>query len=61
MNPQILLNNILKNNQLLQNPMFNNAMQMFQRNDEKGLQELAEKIAKEKGTNITDIRTRLGI
>ena len=61
MNPQILLNNILKNNQLLQNPMFNNAMQMFQKNDEKGLQELAEKIAKEKGTNITDIRTRLGI
>jgi len=61
MNPQIMLNKILNNNQFMNNPMFANAMNMYKQNDIKGLQELAQKIAKEKGTDINKIRSQIGL
>lgn len=56
-----LVNKLLSNNQVLQNPMVINAVNLAKNNDTQGLKKLAENIAKEKGTDIKTIRSQLGI
>lgn len=60
-NYQVILQKMLSNNQILQNPMIQNALQMSKNNDISGLQKLAENIASSKGTNVDTIRKQLGI
>lgn len=61
MNAQAMLNRMLSNNQVLSNPIIQNAMSMARNNNINGLQQLAQNIAKEKGTTIDSIRKQLGI
>lgn len=59
-NPMNFLQQIMNNRMAQQNPMMKNAMDMYQRNDENGLRQLAENLCKERGTSIDEVRKRLG-
>ena len=61
MNPNQILQKLLSNNQVLNNPMVLNAVNMYKSNDVNGLQNLANNIAKSKGTTVEDIRKQIGI
>lgn len=55
-NPQAMLQKMMGNSQIAQNPMAINAMEMFQSGNIDGLKSLAENLAKEKGTTVDDVR-----
>lgn len=55
MNNQFILNQILRNPQIQNNPMAKNAIEMYQRGDLKGLNEMANNIAREKGVDLNEI------
>ena len=55
MNNQFILNQILRNPQIQNNPMAKNAIEMYQRGDLKGLNEMASNIASEKGVDLNEI------
>ena len=59
-NPQQFVENMMNNSQAMQNPMMKNAMVMFKNGDVKGLQQLTENVAKQKGTTIDEMRKKLG-
>lgn len=56
MNPQAMLQKMIGNSQIAQNPMAMNAMEMFQSGNIDGVKSLAENLAKEKGTTVDDVR-----
>ena len=64
-NPQEFLQQAMNNSQLMQNPISRNALEMYQKGDKQGLNELAENLCKEKGINRQDfekkIRSQFGI
>ena len=60
-NPQQFVQNMMQNNQVMQNPMMKNGFDMFQKGDSQGLQQLAENIARQKGTTLDEVRKQLGI
>jgi hypothetical protein len=45
----------MNNNQVNQNPMARNALEMFQKGDSKGLEELARNLCTEKGVKPEDV------
>ena len=53
-NPQMFLQNAMQNNQLMQNPIFKNTVDMMQKGDNKGLEEMARNLCAEKGINPDD-------
>ena len=60
-NPQAFIQNAMQNAPLMQNPAMKNAMEMYQRGDIQGLQNLANNVAKQQGTTVDNIRKQLGI
>lgn len=58
-NPQAFMQNVAQNSQLMQNPMAKNAMEMFQKGDNKGLQEMAENMCKERGTSVDEVKSMI--
>jgi formate dehydrogenase maturation protein FdhE len=54
-NPQVFMQQIMNNNQVNQNPMARNALEMFQKGDSKGLEELARNLCTEKGVKPEDV------
>lgn len=56
-NPQAMVQGMLNNNQLTSNPMMKNALQMYQNGDMQGLQEMANNLAKERGTTVDQVKT----
>lgn len=54
-NPQQLLQQIAGNNSVMSNPMARNAMQMAQKGDSKGIEQMARNLCKEKGLNADDV------
>lgn len=58
-NPQQIIGQIMNNNQLMQNPMIKNAMQMYQKGDMQGLQNMAENLAKERGITVNDVKNSI--
>ena len=60
-NPQAFLQQAMQNG----NPIMQNAIQMYQKGDKQGLNELADNLCKEKGINRSDfekqIRSQFGI
>ena len=58
-NPQEFMQNIMNNNEIMQNPMARNAMEMYQKGDTKGLQAMAENLAKERGTTVDDMKSQI--
>ena len=55
-NPQAFINQFANNSQMMQNPMFRNAMDMYKKGDTKGLQQLAENLCKEQGTTPEQVQ-----
>lgn len=53
-NPQIFLQQVMDNSQAMQNPIVKNVFDMMQKNDSKGLEEMARNLYKEKGIDIDE-------
>ena len=64
-NPQAFMQQAMNNSQLMQNPISRNALEMYQKGDKQGLNELADNLCREKGINRQDfekqIRSQFGI
>lgn len=64
-NPQEFLNQYMNNSQAMQNPIAKNAIEMYQKGDRNGINELANNLCKEKGINRSDlekqIKSQIGI
>jgi hypothetical protein len=64
-NPQAFIQQAMGNSQIMQNPIGKNAIELYQRGDKQGLDELVDNLCKEKGINRSDfekqIRSQFGI
>ena len=64
-NPQAFINQMMKNNQIMQNPIARNAFEKMRNNDSKGLEELARNICAEKGIDpdeaLKQVKQRFGV
>ena len=58
-NPQAFIQQMMNNSQIMQNPIMQNAMQMYQKGDTQGLQAMAENLAKERGTTVNDMKSQI--
>ena len=58
-NPQAVIQQMMNNSQVMQNPITKNAMQMYQSGDIQGLQTMAENLAKERGTTVDDMKSQI--
>ena len=53
-NPQQFIQQMMGNSQAMQNPMIKNAIEMYQKGDKDGVNQLAQNLCKEKGILYTD-------
>ena len=64
-NPQAFLQQAMNNSQIMSNPISKNALEMYQKGDKQGLNQLADNLCKEKGINRSDferqIKSQFGI
>ena len=64
-NPQQMIQQMMGNNQITQNPILKNTLEMAQKGDSKGIEELARNLCKEKGVNpddaINKIKSQFGM
>ena len=64
-NPQAFMQQAMSNSQIMQNPISRNALEMYQKGDKQGLNELADNLCKEKGINRQEfekqIRSQFGM
>lgn len=58
-NPQAFMQQAMNNSQIMQNPISRNALEMYQRGDKKGLDELADNLCKERGINRQDLEKQI--
>ncbi len=58
-NPQGFMNQIMNNNQFMQNPIGRNAIEMYQKGDKQGLNDLANNLCKEKGTTMEEMTRQI--
>lgn len=49
----------MSNNEMMNNPIVNNAIQMYQKRDTEGINQLANNIAKEKGVDINQLTQQI--
>ena len=54
-NPQMFMQNILQNQQAMQNPMIKNTIEMMQKGDRKGTEEMARNMLKERGLDPDEV------
>ena len=55
-NPQAFIQQMMNNSQIMQNPIMQNAIQMYQKGDMQGLQSMAENLCKERGTTPQQVQ-----
>lgn len=64
-NKNQFIQNMTNNNQIMGNPMAKNAIELMQKNDSKGLEEMAKNLCKERGISpddaIRQLKQQLGI
>jgi hypothetical protein len=58
-NPQAFMQQAMNNSQIMQNPISRNALEMYQKGDKQGLNELADNLCKEKGINRSDFERQI--
>lgn len=58
-NPQAFIQQAMQNSQIMQNPISKNAIEMYQRGDKQGLNELASNLCKEKGTSLDEMTRQI--
>lgn len=54
MNPQSMIQKMMGNNQIMGNPIMKNALDMAEKGNMKGVEELARNLCKEKGIEADD-------
>ena len=54
-NPQAFMNQIIGNQQMMNNPIIKNTVNMAQKGDMKGIEQMARNLCKEKGLNADEI------
>ena len=54
-NPQNMIHQALSNPQIANNPIMQNAINMAQRGDSKGLEELARNVGRERGIDVDQL------
>lgn len=64
-NPQQLMQQMTGNSQIMQNPMMQNAIQMYHSGNTDGLKKMAENVCREKGINpeeaLRQIKSQFGM
>ena len=55
-NPQEFMKQAMNNSNIMSNPIAKNALEMYQKGDMKGLQAMAENLAKERGTTPQQVQ-----
>lgn len=58
-NPQQMVQAMMNNSQLAQNPLMKNALEMYRNGNTQGLQQMAENLAKERGTTVNDVKNSI--
>lgn len=58
-NPQAFIQQIMNNPMAMKNPMVQNVIGMMQKNDTKGLEEMARNLYKEKGLDIDEAMQKI--
>lgn len=58
-NPQAFIQNAVGNSQLMQNPIAKNALEMYQKGDKDGINQLADNLCKERGINRQDFEKQI--
>lgn len=58
-NPQAFIQQAMNNSQMMQNPLAKNAIEMYQRGDINGINQMAENLCKERGVKKEDIINNL--
>lgn len=58
-NPQAFMQQAMNNSQIMQNPISRNALEMYQKGDRQGLNELANNLCKEKGTTFDEMAKQI--
>ena len=58
-NPQVFMQQAMNNSQFMQNPISRNALEMYQKGDIKGINELASNLCKEKGTSFDEMTRQI--
>lgn len=58
-NPQEFMQQAMNNPKIMQNPISKNAIELFQKGDKQGLNELADNLCKEKGINRQDFENQI--
>lgn len=58
-NPQQFLQSMMNNSQVMGNPMAKNAVDMMQKGDVKGVEQMARNLCKEKGVNPDEIMQQI--
>lgn len=58
-NPQVFMQQAINNSQFMSNPISKNALEMYQKGDRQGLNELADNLCKEKGINRQDFEKQI--
>ena len=58
-NPQEFMKNIMNNNEIMKNPMARNIIDMAQKGDVEGIEQMGRNIAKERGTTVDDMKSQI--
>lgn len=58
-NPQAFMQQAMNNSQLMQNPISKNAIEMYQRGDVDGINQLADNLCKERGINRQEFEKQI--
>ena len=53
-NPQQFIQQMMGNSQAMQNPMMRNAIEMYQKGDKDGVNQLAQNLCREKGVDMNE-------
>lgn len=58
-NPQAFMQQAMNNSQIMSNPIAKNALEMYQKGDKDGINQLAENLCKEKGTTMEEMTKKI--
>jgi hypothetical protein len=58
-NPQAFMQQAMNNSNIMSNPIAKNALEMYQKGDKQGLNQLADNLCKEKGINRQDFEKQI--
>ena len=58
-NPQAFIQQMMNNSQVMRNPMAKNIIDMAQKGDVAGIEQMGRNIAKERGTTVDDMKSQI--